>query len=127
MGGPGPPITPRFPPWLMRKLEFVLRRLFTSLFVLIGVSIIAFFLARVVPSNAAALYIGPRARPEDIAEGTPVLIPGMGWKGTALGPVQSNGKVPVSVGALRVEVPVPSQEVSAVQARRWLAQASARK
>lgn len=51
----------------MRKLEFFLRRLFTSLFVLIGVSVIAFFLARVVPSNAAALYIGPRARPEDIA------------------------------------------------------------
>lgn len=50
----------------MRKLEFALRRLLTSLFVLVGVSIIAFFLARVVPSNAAALYIGPKARPEDI-------------------------------------------------------------
>jgi len=50
----------------MRKLEFLIRRLITSLFVLIGVSIIAFFLARVVPSNAAALYIGPKARPEDI-------------------------------------------------------------
>ncbi len=53
------------------------------------------------------------AQPEDIAEGTPVLIPGMGWKGTALGPVQSNGKVPVSVGALRVEVPVSSLELRA--------------
>lgn len=51
----------------MRKLEFALRRLLSSIFVLIGVSIIAFFLARVVPSNAAALYIGPKARPEDIA------------------------------------------------------------
>jgi len=50
----------------LRKLEFVLRRLLTSIFVLIGVSIITFFLARVVPSNAAALYIGPKARPEDI-------------------------------------------------------------
>ncbi len=50
----------------MRKLEFLLRRLFTSLFVLVGVSIITFALARVVPSNAAALYIGPKARPEDI-------------------------------------------------------------
>ncbi len=50
----------------MRKLEFLIRRLITSLFVLIGVSVIAFFLARVVPSNAAALYIGPKARPEDI-------------------------------------------------------------
>jgi len=50
----------------MQKLEFLIRRLITSLFVLIGVSVIAFFLARVVPSNAAALYIGPKARPEDI-------------------------------------------------------------
>ena len=33
---------------------------------MIGVSIITFFLARVVPSNPAALYIGPKARPEDI-------------------------------------------------------------
>jgi peptide/nickel transport system permease protein len=51
----------------MRKIEFAFRRIVTSLIVLIGVSIIAFFLARVVPSNAAALYIGPKARPEDIA------------------------------------------------------------
>lgn len=50
----------------MRKLEFILRRLLTSLLVLIGVSIITFMLARVVPSNPAALYIGPRARPEEI-------------------------------------------------------------
>jgi len=52
---------------MLRKLEFVIRRLLTSIFVLIGVSIITFFLARVVPSNAAALYIGPKARQEDIA------------------------------------------------------------
>ena len=51
---------------MLRKLEFVLRRLLTSLFVLVGVSVITFFLSRVVPNNAAALYIGPRARPEDI-------------------------------------------------------------
>jgi ABC-type dipeptide/oligopeptide/nickel transport system permease component len=51
---------------MMHKLEFVLRRLLTSLFVLVGVSVITFFLSRVVPNNAAALYIGPRARPEDI-------------------------------------------------------------
>jgi ABC-type dipeptide/oligopeptide/nickel transport system permease component len=50
----------------MQKLEFFLRRITTSLFVLIGVSIITFFLARVVPSNAAELYIGPKARTEDI-------------------------------------------------------------
>jgi ABC-type dipeptide/oligopeptide/nickel transport system permease component len=51
---------------MLRKLEFIIRRLLTSLFVLVGVSVITFFLARVVPSNAAALYIGPKARQEDI-------------------------------------------------------------
>lgn len=50
----------------MQKLEFLIRRLLTSLIVLIGVSIITFTLARVVPSNPAALYIGPHARQEDI-------------------------------------------------------------
>ena len=50
----------------MQKLEFLLRRLGTSLFVLVGVSIITFFIARVVPANPAALYIGPKARQEDI-------------------------------------------------------------
>lgn len=54
----------------MQKFEAILRRILTSFFVLIGVSVITFFLARVVPSNAAALYIGPRARPEDIARVT---------------------------------------------------------
>jgi peptide/nickel transport system permease protein len=50
----------------MRRLEFVVRRIVGAIFVLVGVSIITFSLARVVPSNAAALYIGPRARPEEI-------------------------------------------------------------
>ena len=57
----------------MQKLEFFLRRLGTSLFVLIGVSVITFFLARVVPSNPAALYIGPKARTEDIERVTKQL------------------------------------------------------
>jgi ABC-type dipeptide/oligopeptide/nickel transport system permease component len=51
----------------MQKVEFIIRRIGGAIFVLIGVSIITFALARVVPSNAAALYIGPRARPEEIA------------------------------------------------------------
>ncbi len=50
----------------MRQLEFILRRLLTSILVLLGVSVITFFIARVVPSDAAALYIGPKARSEDI-------------------------------------------------------------
>jgi peptide/nickel transport system permease protein len=57
----------------MRKIEFILRRLLSSLFVLIGVSIMTFFIARVVPSNAAELYIGPKARPDDIARVTKQL------------------------------------------------------
>lgn len=50
----------------MRHIEFLLRRLLTSIFVLVGVSIITFFIARVVPNDAAAAYIGPKARPEEI-------------------------------------------------------------
>jgi len=50
----------------MRAFDFILRRLFTVIFVLIGVSIITFFLSRVIPSDAAALYIGPKARADDI-------------------------------------------------------------
>ena len=52
---------------MLRKLEFILRRLLTSIFVLMGVSIITFFLARVIPSDPAELYIGPKARAADIA------------------------------------------------------------
>lgn len=52
---------------MLRKLEYVLRRILTALFVLIGVSIITFLLARVVPSDPAVLYIGPKARTEDLA------------------------------------------------------------
>jgi len=54
----------------MHRVEFILRRLLSSIFVLIGVSIITFTVARVIPSNAAAMYIGPKARPEDIARVT---------------------------------------------------------
>lgn len=50
----------------MPKLEFLFRRVGTSLFVLIGLSLITFLIARVIPSNPAALYIGPKARPADI-------------------------------------------------------------
>ena len=50
----------------MRHIEFLLRRLLTSIFVLLGVTIITFFIARVVPNDAAALYIGPKARAEEI-------------------------------------------------------------
>ena len=57
----------------MQKLEYVIRRIATSLLVLVGVTIITFTLARVVPSNPAALYIGPKARPADIERVTKEL------------------------------------------------------
>ena len=34
--------------------------------VLLGLTVLTFVLARVVPSNPAALYVGPRARPEEV-------------------------------------------------------------
>ena len=51
----------------MRKLEYILRRFFLSLGVLIGITVITFALTHVIPSNPAALYLGPRARADDIA------------------------------------------------------------
>jgi peptide/nickel transport system permease protein len=57
----------------LRKLEYVLRRFAASIFVLLGLTVITFFIARVIPSNAAALYIGPKARPEDIERVTKKL------------------------------------------------------
>jgi peptide/nickel transport system permease protein len=53
--------------------RFLARRLAGSALVLLGLSVVTFVLARVIPSNAAALYIGPRARPEDIARVTQQL------------------------------------------------------
>lgn len=50
----------------MQKLEYTLRRLFLSLFVLLGMTIVTFTLTRVVPSNPGALLVGVRARPEQI-------------------------------------------------------------
>jgi peptide/nickel transport system permease protein len=47
-------------------IRFLLRRLASSAVVLAGVSVITFFLARVIPVDAAAISIGPRARPEEI-------------------------------------------------------------
>ena len=51
----------------MRLLFFVLRRLFQLIPVLLGVSIITFTMARMLPGNAAIMAGGPLASPEDIA------------------------------------------------------------
>lgn len=53
--------------------RFIAKRLAGSAAVLLGLSVITFALARLVPSNPAAIYIGPKARPEDIARVTQEL------------------------------------------------------
>lgn len=50
----------------MRKFEFIVRRLFLSAFVLLGMTVVVFTLTRVIPANPASLYLGPRARPAEI-------------------------------------------------------------
>lgn len=52
----------------MPVLSFLLRRLGFSLFVIVGVFVLTFFVSRVIPSNPAALYAGARPRPEQVAE-----------------------------------------------------------
>jgi len=49
-------------------LSYIIRRLVLLIWVLVGLSIITFALARVVPSDPAASYIGPHARPEQVAK-----------------------------------------------------------
>jgi peptide/nickel transport system permease protein len=50
----------------MSRKRYFLRRLGLTVFVLLGVLILTFFVARVVPSDPAALYAGPRPRPEQV-------------------------------------------------------------
>jgi len=51
---------------MLAKLDYILKRLAMSALVLLGLSVITFTLARIVPSDPAALYVGPRARPEQV-------------------------------------------------------------
>lgn len=51
-------------------LKYALRRIALMVLVLLGISVIIFFLTRIVPSDPAALYVGPRARPEQIEAAT---------------------------------------------------------
>ena len=50
----------------MQRLEYVLRRLVMAVFVLVSVSILTFFIARVVPSDPAAAWVGPHPTHEQI-------------------------------------------------------------
>jgi peptide/nickel transport system permease protein len=51
----------------MKRLRYILRRLILAALVLISVSIITFVIARVIPSDPAALWVGPRATREQLA------------------------------------------------------------
>jgi peptide/nickel transport system permease protein len=51
----------------MQKLEYLARRLALAVLVLLSVSVITFVISRVVPSNPAALWVGPHPTKEQIA------------------------------------------------------------
>lgn len=51
----------------MKLGPFILRRIFLSLFVLFGLSILIFLLARVVPGDPARMALGPRA-PQEVVD-----------------------------------------------------------
>lgn len=54
----------------MSLFKYALRRIALIVLVLLGISVIVFFLSRVVPSDPAALYVGPLARPEQLEAAT---------------------------------------------------------
>jgi len=46
------------------KAEYIIRQLLLAALVLVGVSIVTFVIARLLPSDPVALYVWPRAKPE---------------------------------------------------------------
>ena len=54
----------------MQRLDYILKRLAMAIFVLFMVSILTFIIARVVPSNPAAAWVGPRPTQEQIEKAT---------------------------------------------------------
>ena len=57
----------------MSVRTYLVRRFALLLLVLVGISLVTFLLVRVVPSDPAANYVGPRARPEQIEEARHIL------------------------------------------------------
>ncbi len=57
----------------MKRGEYIIRRLILAVVVIISVSIITFTIARVIPSDPARQWVGPRATPEQIAIATEKL------------------------------------------------------
>lgn len=54
-------------------ISFLLKRLGTSAIVLLSLAAIVFILTRLIPSNPAVIYAGPKARPEELARVTAEL------------------------------------------------------
>ncbi|MDP3209559.1 MAG: ABC transporter permease, partial [Rhodoglobus sp.] len=54
-------------------IRFLLKRVGTSAIVLFSLSVVVFLLTRLVPSNPAAIYAGPKARPEELERVTIAL------------------------------------------------------
>jgi peptide/nickel transport system permease protein len=52
----------------MRWIEYLLRRLIMVVLVLVSVSIVTFVIARIIPSDPAAAWVGPRPTQEQIAK-----------------------------------------------------------
>ena len=50
----------------MNKFEFILKSGALAVGVIIGVTVITFIIARLVPSNPARIWLGPRATPEQV-------------------------------------------------------------
>ncbi len=57
----------------MQRLDYIIKRLVMAVFVLISVSIMTFLIARVVPSDPAAAWVGPHPTQEQIAKATAEL------------------------------------------------------
>jgi peptide/nickel transport system permease protein len=57
----------------MRRGEYIIRRLILAVVVIISVSIITFVVSRVIPSDPARQWVGPRATKEQIAAATETL------------------------------------------------------
>ena len=47
-------------------IRFTIKRILWLVVVLIGLSVITFYLSRMVPGDPASLYLGPRAKPEQV-------------------------------------------------------------
>jgi peptide/nickel transport system permease protein len=54
----------------MARVDYIIKRLIMAIFVLVSVSIMTFFIARVVPSDPAAAWVGPRPTQEQIDKAT---------------------------------------------------------